>query len=469
MKTKKFSKLISRRDVLRYMALGGAGMVATACGAAATPEVVEKIVTVEVEKEVQVEVEKQVLVTPTAAAMATYPGANLEMIMRRSFIPEMNAIQENQIAQWAESHQATVEPTFAKDWRELMAAAVETKSGGDIAEPFQQGAHIYGENLADLSDLAEALGEKYGGWYEVGKQSAIVDGVWRAIPRAYTAHAFNYRTDVFSEVGYEKFPTTYDEYLDAATKIFEAGLPPVGNSISQAGPNDSASFCYSLLWSYGAMEVEEDGKTVAINSDATRAALKYAQQLAKVSAADITAYDEGSNNRNFLAGDISCTQNATSIYWAAQKQAPDIADNMSHARYPEGPAGHQQLVEMNLLSVFDFSPNKDAAIALVTWLMDEAQLAPLAQVGITFYTPLLSYYDDLPQMPWNTDPKLGPLKGLAYTGHLPGWPGPPSRQSAEAYANQSLVNMFARVVTGEADIEEAVKVAEDELKSVYEG
>ncbi len=464
MKEKKSPPLISRRDALRYMILGGAGLVATACGASATPEVVEKIVTVEVTKEV----EKQVLVTPTAAPMVTYSGATLELIMRRSFIPVMNAVQENQIAQWAKAHDVTAVPTFARDWRELTAAAVETKGGGDIAELFQQGAHIYGENLADLTDLAEALGEKYGGWYEVGKQSAIVNGVWRAIPRAYTAHAFNYRTDVFSQVGYDTFPTTYDEYLDAATKIFEAGLPPVGNSISQAGPNDSASFCYSLLWSFGATEVEEDGKTVAINTEATRAALKYAQELAKVSAADITAYDEGSNNRNFLAGDISCTQNATSIYWAAQSQAPDIAENMSHARYPEGPAGHQQLVEMNLLSVFDFSPNKEAAKALVAWLMEEAQLAPLAQVGITFYTPLLSYYDDLPQMPWNTDPKLAPLKGLAYTGHLPGWPGPPSRQSAEAYANQTLVNMFARVVTGTASIEESIKVAEDELKAVYE-
>ena len=466
METKKFNKSVSRREILRYMALGGAGLVATACGAAATPETV--VETVVVEKEVEKVVEKEVMVTPTAAAMATFPGANLEMIMRASFIPTMNALQENQIAQWAENHEATAAATFARDWRELTAAAVETQAGGDIAELFQQGAHIYAENLVDLTSVAEALGEKYGGWYEVGKESGMVDGVWRAIPRAYTAHAFNYRTDVFSEVGYDEFPETYDDYLDAATKIFEAKLPPIGNSISQAGPNDSASFCYSLLWSYGSMEVEADGKTVAINSDATRKALAYAQELAKVSAGDITAYDEGSNNRNFLAGDISCTQNATSIYWAAQSQAPDIAENMNHARYPSGPNDHQQLVEMNLLSVFDFSSNKDASVALVDWLMQDAQLAPLAQIGITFYTPLLSVYDDMPAMPWNTDPKLAPLKGLAYTGHLPGWPGPPSRQSAEAYANQTLVNMFARVVTGEADIEEAVKVAEDELKAVYE-
>ncbi len=242
----------------------------------------------------------------------------------------------------------------------------------------------------------------------------------------------------------------------------------MGNSISQTGPNDSASFCYSLLWSYGAHEVEEDGKTVSINSQETRDALAYAQELGKVAAPDITAYDEGSNNRNFLAGEISCTQNATSIYFVAERQAPEVFEAMSHFQYPDGPAGHHQLVEMNLLSIFDFSENKDAAHALVAWLMEEPQLAPYAQIGITFYTPLLSHYDDLPNMPWNFDPKLAPLKGLAYTGHLPGWPALPSRQAAEAYGNQSLVNMFARVVTGEADIEEAIKIAEDELKAVYE-
>jgi multiple sugar transport system substrate-binding protein len=300
-------------------------------------------------------------------------------------------------------------------------------------------------------------------------QSAVVDGVWRAIPRAYTAHAYNYRTDVFSEVGYEEFPVTYDDFLDAATKINEAGLPPVGMTISQAGPNDSASFVYSMLWSYGAAEVEEDGTTVAINTQATRDALAYAKELAAVSAPDITAYDEGSNNRNFLAGEISCTQNATSIYWVASAQAPEIAEAMNHAKYPEGPNGHQQLVEMNLLSVFNFSENLDAAKALVKWLMDKEQLAPLNQVSLTFYTPLLYAYDDMPAMPWNTDPKLAALKNLGHTGHLPGFPGPPSRQSAEVYANQSLVNMFAAVVTDLMDIEEAVATAEEELKSVYEG
>ena len=53
---------ISRREAMRLMALGGAGAVATACGAAPTPEVIEK----EVEKIVTVEVEKAVVAVEAA-------------------------------------------------------------------------------------------------------------------------------------------------------------------------------------------------------------------------------------------------------------------------------------------------------------------------------------------------------------------------------------------------------------------
>ena len=39
---------------------------------------------------------------------------------------------------------------------------------------------------------------------------------------------------------------------------------------------------------------------------------------------------------------------------------------------------------------------------------------------------------------------------------------------AVLHSLSSIVNMFAQVVTGEADMEEAIKIAADELKAVYE-
>jgi multiple sugar transport system substrate-binding protein len=467
-------KKISRREFLRLSTIAAAGGVLAAC-AQPTPEKVIETVVVEKEGEtvietveVEKEVEKVITATPEPPVeMATFPGVALELIMRRSFIPEMNTLQENQIAQWAESVEASAEASFAREWREMTAAAIEAEAGGDIAELFQNTAHVYAEKLEDVSDICEALGEKYGPWYDAAHQCAVVDGVWRAIPRAYTAHAINYRVDHFTEVGYPDGCQTYDEYLDAATKLKEAGLPLVGNTVSQTGPNDSASWCYSVLWSFGGREVEEDGKTVALNTAETRKAIEWMKALSEVSSPDITGYDEGGNNRAFMAGEISATQNATSIYWNSIRQVPEVAEAMSHFKYPEGPAGRHQFIEMNLLSLFSFSQNTDAAKALLAWLMEPEQLSPLAQVGLTFYTPMLEWYDDQPSMPWNVDPKLAPLKGLAKTGHLAGWPGPTSRQSGEAYANQTLVNMFASVIAGD-DIETAVARAEEELKTVYE-
>ena len=447
---------LTRREVLRLMALSSAGAFITACGGG-TPETIIE----------QVEVEKIVekVVTATPGSGPSFPGVDMTAIMRNSFIPEMNSVQTNQMAVWNQISGSTMELNFAREWREQIAAEIGAPTGTDIAELFGNSAFVYGDKLVDVSDICEELAAKYGGWYELARESAVVDGKWRAIPRAYTAQAINYRKDVFEEAGVTP-PSTYDELLDVATKIFDAGLPPAGFTMNQAGPNDSANFAYSLLWSYGGAEVDEAGK-VAIDSDGTRAALNYFLELSKVCASDITAYDEGGNNRAFLAGDISMTQNATSIYWASRSQAPDIHNNMAHFPYPAGPNGRQEFIQMNLMAIFESSDNVDAAKEWLRWMMQEQQLAPLAAVGVTFYTPLLRHYDDLPSMPWNIDPNLAPLKGTADGGHLPGWPGLPNRQSAEAYENQTIVNMFASVVNGDS-VDAAITRAANELKAVYE-
>jgi multiple sugar transport system substrate-binding protein len=447
-------KKVSRREFLRYAGIGSAGLVLAACGA--TPEPQTVIQTVEVEKVV----EKVVEATPVPDMKY---GGSLELILRHSFIPEMNAIQENQLAQWGAAHDVEMSVSSPGEWREMIAAAIESKTS-DIGETFQEEALIYGDALADVSDICEELGEKYGGWYRLaemtGKDS---NGVWRTIPRAFTAHLVNYRQDFFTEVGYPDGCKTYDELLDAATKLKDAGLPPVGFTVSQTGPNDSSSWCYSVLWSHGGSEVDESGK-VAINSEGTRKALEYMQKLAAVSSPNITGFDEGANNRAFLGGEISATQNATSIYYRA---TGEVLEGMNHFRYPEGPAGWVMFTEMNTLSLFAHSKNLEAGKAVLKWLMEPEQLIPLVQIGITFYTPLLKAYDDMPSMPWNVDPKLAVAKGLAHGGNVTGYPLPPSANSAKAYQNRTIVNMFARVITGDASIDEAMATAEEELKTVY--
>ena len=265
---------MSKRIAL-FIALLLFALVLVACGGQAAevaPEIVEVVVTrvvtetetimeeVEVTRVVEIEgetvtetvteiVEVEVTVEPEPAMM--FPGVYLEGIMRNSFIPEMNQVQLAQTGAWNTMTDSEVDLTFSREWREQVAAAVESGAGGDISELFANQAFIYGDQLLDVSDIAEEMGERYGGWYDLGREAAVVDGVWRAIPRAYTAQAINYREDIFEAAGVDTIPTTYDELLEAAKKISDAGLPPMGFTMNQAGPNDSANFAYSLLWSYG--------------------------------------------------------------------------------------------------------------------------------------------------------------------------------------------------------------------------
>jgi ABC-type glycerol-3-phosphate transport system substrate-binding protein len=59
----------------------------------------------------------------------------------------------------------------------------------------------YYRNLVDLSDLAEGLGKKYGGWLESSKSAAQVGGAWYAVPDFFISIPVLWRKDLFASVG----------------------------------------------------------------------------------------------------------------------------------------------------------------------------------------------------------------------------------------------------------------------------
>lgn len=464
------SKKISRRDFLRFGALGGASVVATACA----PQVIEK--TIEVTKEVQVEVEKTVivkeevekLITATPAPVQTFPdGTKLSMKLRAAFIPQANEILSALIKDWGARSNVQVEVDIVSmnDLQTIAATAAETGAGPDIVELNQNSAHLFAEKLADISDVCEDLGSRFGGWHEVGKQACIVDGKWLAMPRFLAAHAMNYREDTLGQVGYATPPKTWDEMLDLGKKLKDAGLPPIGLPLGHA-VGDGNNFTYSLLWSFGGKEVEEDGKTVAINSPETAAALDFVRELYQVMLPDTVSWDDASNNRAFLGGEVSVTNNAASIWATARTAAPDIFAVTNHFPYPEGPKGAVLYGELMSQCVFSYTKNLDAAKALLAYLNEQAQYEPWSIAGYSFLYPLLKDYEFGALMPWNTQPKLAAFKGVAGLVHLPGYPSSAGRPASEAFAKWIVLDMFAKAATGEAT-PDVIAWAEEQLVSIY--
>lgn len=435
----------SRREVLRYLttataAIGLGAPLLTACGSSDVPG--------------------------SLALAEDLDGASLNAVLRGSFIPALNDITVELAEQWRAERNASIEVVLSEEWRDLVSRIAQDRRGADLAQLFGNEPHVFSDRLVDVSELAESIGDSLGGWAQVARDTCVVDGVWRAIPWSTTRHALVVRTDILEDVGAE-LPLTYAQLLDVGTRLAEAGGPPLGITMSEDGPADSSALAYGLLWSFGAQEVDEAG-VVALDSSETRDALEFFRQLSEVNLQASLNWSHPDNNEAYIAGEVAITQNPPSIYLRALEDAPEIAENTLHMPLPVGPAGSFQLPEINSLAVFRHSLEPIAAMDWIEFVNRREALVDRARESLAFHSPLVDGLDDDPEMPWRTDPRLeGLASGLA-EGRMPGWPLPPSLEAALVYQNNSIVNMFNAVGSGDLTVSAAVSVATDQLRRVYE-
>ncbi len=400
-------------------------------------------------------------------ASTDFGNAAVRAMLRRSFITEHSEMLDQQTAAFNTDLNVEVELLHQPDWREQYRRASQERQGADLAEFFSPDSQIHADRLVDVSQLAEEIGAANGGWLDIARTVGTADGRWVAIPWSLTPSAITYRMDLVEQVGMGP-PDTYDDLLELATRLRDNDLPLAGFSMSPTAPNDSANFAYSLLWAFGAQEIDPVTGKVALDSQATRDALAYFRRLSELNAPAAPQFDEGGNNEAFLNGEISMTQNTSSIYWRARAEFPKLAAVTSHSRYPAGPAGLHQLVEVNSLGIFAHSRHQAAAKEWVRFICQPDQLRPLSSVALSSLIPPLASYQADPAMPWNTDPHLSGMVGIGSNSHLSGWPGPPSAESAYVLRNGTIVSMFSEVAAKRIEIDPAVATACEALKRVYE-
>jgi multiple sugar transport system substrate-binding protein len=344
-----------------------------------------------------------------------------------------------------------------------LASEAATRSGHDIVmlRSDLAGAYTYAESLADLSDVAELLGKRYGGWFQLAMQSSIVAGSWRAIPYFYLDYPQVYRDDLFRQVGIPQ-PITWDDVLRAGRDLKRLGFP-IGIAISHC--NDSVGDLTSLLWSFGGSWVKGDGKTVAINSPQTRRALEFVRRLFdEAMTPEVLAWDDASNNRFILSGKGSWTINGVSIYFAAKRDVPQLAEKLRYALPPLGPAGQYGYATLISYGVWRWSDNLKPAKRFLTYLIDHFEEGFRASGG--YNQPLLRSFAKKPMPILGEDPRISALQEYGRIARTLGFPGPPTRAAEEVQARFIIPDMFARAVTG-ASLQEAIEWAEAEISAIY--
>src|SRR6188472_1180723 len=80
-----------------------------------------------------------------------------------------------------------------EDVRPKAAVAANVGSGPDIIISTMEDAHQYPDKLVDVTDVANYLGAKYGGWYESAKAYGMEGKKWVAIMMGAAGNAIVYR------------------------------------------------------------------------------------------------------------------------------------------------------------------------------------------------------------------------------------------------------------------------------------
>ncbi len=216
------------------------------------------------------------------------------------------------------------------------SVAANTGQGPDLVWGLFSFPALFPDKCLPLEDVAESLAKKYGPFFPSAEAYGKVKGKWIAIPVAFNGGYPNYRISAMKKAGFDKFPTDTAGFLELCRGL-KKNNTPAGFALGHA-TGDGNTWCHWALWSHGANLVDANEKIV-INSPETAKALEYVKSLYETFVPGTVSWNDSSNNKAFLAGDLYLTNNGISIYAAAKKDNPKLAEDMDHAVWPIGPAG----------------------------------------------------------------------------------------------------------------------------------
>jgi len=406
--------------------------------------------------------------TSAAAAEMPFkpePGARLRLLRWKRFVQGDEDLFEKNIAKFTKltGVPVRVDHESWEDVRPKAAVAANIGSGPDIIIAWYDDPHQYPDKLIDMTDVAEDLGKRYGGWYPAARTYGTRNGRWISIPWGAAGNAMVYRGSWLKEAGFERFPEDTAGLLKLCRALKKNGHPP-GFALGNAG-GDGNVWTHWLLWSHGGKLVDENNQPAVVSPE-TEASLEFARQLYETFIPGTTSWLDANNNKAFLAGKIGLTANGISVYYAAKKGKLPIASDIQHANLPVGPVGRP--MELHLLTQMmgmGYSKYPKAVKSLIHFLMSKEQYLPWQQASIGYITQPLKAYASNPV--WTEDPKHTPYRDCVARMVSNGYAGALGYASAQVMADYVVVNMVAEAASGTLTPKEAMKRAEKRVARYY--
>lgn len=344
-----------------------------------------------------------------------------------------------------------------EDITQQTAVTANTGAGPDIIIGFNEAPHIYVDKLVELTDVAEYLGARYGGWLPMARRYGTRHNTntWIGVPFGASGGPLVWRKSAVNEAGYTTPPDDHAGFLDLCRKLRALNKPPgfaLGNAVG-----DGNGFANWLVWSHNGYLVDPDGR-VAINSPETIAALEYLKELYPTFIPGTIAWTDISNNRAYAAQELWLTSNGVSLYFALKNDPATaaIAEDTQHTLMPKGKAATSPMAGLTLNAMlFRHSRFPNAAKALIAFLMEAEQYDPWLQANLGYWSQPLANYAE--SAVWKGDPKVAIFRDVMKSDYWIGYKGPISQASAAANAEYIMVQMCASVASGQATPQQAVR------------
>ncbi len=384
----------------------------------------------------------------TAPTFTPEAGASLRLLR---WVPFVTGEEEAWNANTAAFTEATgvevrIDQESWEDVRPKAAVAANVGSGPDMVMSWFDDPFQYPDKLIDVTELATALGEANGGWFDGPRDYALRDGKFIAMPLCAIGNAVCYRDSHVKAAGFSEFPTDSAGFLELC-KAMAANKTPAGFPHGKA-VGDGNNYAHWLLWSQGGKMINEDG-AVAIDSAETRAAIEYARALYATFIPGTESWLDINNNRAFLAGQVSLTANGVSLYYAATKEPAmaEIAADIRTTNLPIGPVGESvELHQTTSLSIFNHTQYPEACMAYLQFMYEADRMNAWIEGASAYCCGALKDFASNPV--WTSNPIHAPYAKASESLRPNGYAGPLGYASAGVMADYVLVDMFAEAVTG---------------------
>lgn len=350
------------------------------------------------------------------------------------------------------------------------SVAANTNQGPDMFWGLYSLPHLFPAKCVDVTDVANFLGKKYGGWVPTAETYGKSGGKWIAIPVAYNGNVINYRQSMIEKAGFKEMPQDTAGFLELM-KGLKAKSVPGGFALGRAS-GDGNAWVHWALWAHGGNLVDKNDKVI-INSPETVKALEYVKALSDTFVSGTASWNDAFNNKAFLESQVSLTNNGVSIYAAAKAaaakgdaKAKEVMDDMNHSLWPVGPVGKPTEFHIAYpLMIMKYSKVPNACKAFMAFMLDAAQFDKWLIDSVAYLTHPLNAYDANPV--WKSDPKLSMLRDAGKRTLTAGGLGSVGEKAASALADFIVLDMMASVATGRTSIKDAIAVAERQAKRIY--